>query len=258
MIKFFRKIRQQLLTENKFSKYFIYAIGEIILVVIGILIALSINNWNEDRKDRKAEAQALIDLKMEFDRNQELLELLTSTKQQLENEGRAYLNIITDSTIPFAEKIKTNPPGPFKRSWNTTNAVLNGLLSTGDLGKIRNDSLKYLLTNWSDKVDNWNEVENRYINAEDARINYLASRIYEPVIKEGTHDFKFPGNYFPNNIDGKNDSLRVSFIDDILYYNLNREVILSLYIQLVVAKELEKDYEKIVHLIDFELNNRIK
>ncbi len=51
MIKFFRKIRQKMLTENKFSKYLIYAIGEIVLVVIGILIALSINNWNEGRKN---------------------------------------------------------------------------------------------------------------------------------------------------------------------------------------------------------------
>ena len=49
MIKFFRKIRQNLLMENKTSKYFKYAIGEIILVVIGILIALQINNWNENR-----------------------------------------------------------------------------------------------------------------------------------------------------------------------------------------------------------------
>ena len=51
MIKFFRRIRQQLLTENKFSKYLIYAFGEIILVVIGILMALQINNWNEERKE---------------------------------------------------------------------------------------------------------------------------------------------------------------------------------------------------------------
>ncbi len=50
MIKFFRKIRQNLLMENKTGKYFKYAIGEIILVVIGILIALSINNWNENQK----------------------------------------------------------------------------------------------------------------------------------------------------------------------------------------------------------------
>ena len=50
MIKFFRKIRQNLLMENKTGKYFKYAIGEIFLVVIGILVALSINNWNENRK----------------------------------------------------------------------------------------------------------------------------------------------------------------------------------------------------------------
>jgi len=53
MIKFFRKIRYDLMEKNKTGKYFKYAIGEIVLVVIGILIALSINNWNEDRKNRK-------------------------------------------------------------------------------------------------------------------------------------------------------------------------------------------------------------
>lgn len=51
MIKFFRRIRQQLLTDNKFSKYLLYAIGEIILVVIGIMIALSFNNSNEQKKN---------------------------------------------------------------------------------------------------------------------------------------------------------------------------------------------------------------
>ena len=51
MIKFFRKIRQNLLMENKMGKYFKYAIGEIILVVIGILIALQVNNWNQSQKN---------------------------------------------------------------------------------------------------------------------------------------------------------------------------------------------------------------
>lgn len=59
MIKFFRKIRQNLIMENKTSKYFKYALGEIILVVIGILIALSINNWNEDRKNEKYQQEIL-------------------------------------------------------------------------------------------------------------------------------------------------------------------------------------------------------
>ncbi len=66
MIKFFRKIRQRLLTENKFSKYLIYAVGEILLVVIGILIALSINNWNESRKTRLQDFEFLNNLKVEL------------------------------------------------------------------------------------------------------------------------------------------------------------------------------------------------
>ena len=59
MIKFFRKSRQKLLSENKLSKYVLYAIGEIILVVIGILIALQINNWNEANKRRDNELRYL-------------------------------------------------------------------------------------------------------------------------------------------------------------------------------------------------------
>ena len=52
MIKFFRKIRHNLINEGKTTKYLKYAIGEIVLVVIGILIALQINNWNEQRKQK--------------------------------------------------------------------------------------------------------------------------------------------------------------------------------------------------------------
>ncbi|MBO0330427.1 DUF6090 family protein [[Muricauda] lutisoli] len=63
MIKFFRKIRQKLLSDNKISKYLIYAIGEIILVVIGILIAIQLNDFNGDRKEREKELSFLQKLK---------------------------------------------------------------------------------------------------------------------------------------------------------------------------------------------------
>ena len=59
MIKFFRKIRQNLLSEGKIGKYFKYAIGEIILVVIGILIALQLNNYNETLNQNNLEQKAL-------------------------------------------------------------------------------------------------------------------------------------------------------------------------------------------------------
>ena len=57
MFPFLRKIRQRLLTQNKVSGYLLYAIGEIVLVVIGILIALQINNWNEQQKQNKLEKE---------------------------------------------------------------------------------------------------------------------------------------------------------------------------------------------------------
>ena len=59
MLRFFRTLRQRLLTENKFSKYLLYAIGEILLVVIGILIALQVNNWNEERNRTNTEIEYL-------------------------------------------------------------------------------------------------------------------------------------------------------------------------------------------------------
>ncbi|EPR74166.1 hypothetical protein ADIWIN_0743 [Winogradskyella psychrotolerans RS-3] len=70
MIKFFRKIRQNLIMENQTSKYLKYAIGEIILVVIGILIALQINNWNENQKAKQLEANFFDNVLIELKKDQ--------------------------------------------------------------------------------------------------------------------------------------------------------------------------------------------
>jgi hypothetical protein len=63
MIKFFRRIRQNLLSENRFTKYLLYALGEIILVVIGILIALQLNNWNSYNQQRETEVKYLKEIR---------------------------------------------------------------------------------------------------------------------------------------------------------------------------------------------------
>ena len=73
MINFFRKSRKKLADDNKYFKYSRYAIGEIVLVVIGILIALSINNWNENNKRAKFEQESLINLKQDFVYNRNAL-----------------------------------------------------------------------------------------------------------------------------------------------------------------------------------------
>ena len=87
MIKFFRQIRYQLMEEKKVSGYLKYAIGEIILVVIGILIALQINNWNQERINRKRERSYLIELK----------ESLQSDKLQIQQVLN--FNVAKDSII---------------------------------------------------------------------------------------------------------------------------------------------------------------
>ncbi|MGB5271860.1 MAG: DUF6090 family protein, partial [Eudoraea sp.] len=99
MFKFFRKIRQNLLTENppngragKFGKYLLYAIGEIVLVVIGILFALQINNWNEFKKDRAVENKLLIELKENLNTN---LVRLTDEIQK-EHNSIAEINLIVE------------------------------------------------------------------------------------------------------------------------------------------------------------------
>jgi len=89
MTKFFRKIRQNLLSEGKAGKYLKYAIGEIILVVIGILIALSINNWNETRKQSELEK-----------------EFITSVKNDLKQD-KAFIQLIIEIIKPRIEAYET-------------------------------------------------------------------------------------------------------------------------------------------------------
>ena len=87
MIKFFRNIRQNLLQEGKTSKYFKYAIGEIILVMIGILLALQVNNWNQNRIDLKIERQLLTELLENLEVNEHRL------KNSVEEEYRTAKSI---------------------------------------------------------------------------------------------------------------------------------------------------------------------
>jgi hypothetical protein len=74
MLRFFRQIRQRLFTQNKFSKYLLYAVGEILLVVIGILIALQIDNWNEQRQEEERIKSQLVNLMRDFKGDRETLQ----------------------------------------------------------------------------------------------------------------------------------------------------------------------------------------
>jgi len=82
MIKYFRHIRQRLVIENRFSKYLLYAIGEIILVVIGILIALNINNWNENNKSKKDQHYVLTEVLKNLKEDAVLVDEIITQRQK--------------------------------------------------------------------------------------------------------------------------------------------------------------------------------
>jgi hypothetical protein len=114
MIKFFRKIRQRLLSEGKTGKYFKYAIGEIILVVIGILIALQINNWNEERKLSNNELNLLISLQTDLKFNlDEIIGLKNDSKSKIKSaniflDNLNYNKISEDSIKSLVDDISGN------------------------------------------------------------------------------------------------------------------------------------------------------
>ncbi len=83
-----------MLTENKFSKYLLYAIGEIILVVIGILFALSINNWNENKKIKSKEIKSLTELRKDLEQNLNDINANISALQGCKNSNNVILNQI--------------------------------------------------------------------------------------------------------------------------------------------------------------------
>lgn len=110
MIKFFRKIRQKLLSENRFSKYILYAIGEILLVVIGILIALQINNWNNNRIGHLNEEVLVSNIIEDLSYDHEIL---TELIEQAQSKQSLHVKLYDESTTesmssqnePFSSEI---------------------------------------------------------------------------------------------------------------------------------------------------------
>lgn len=146
MIKFFRKIRQRLLAENKFSKYVLYAIGEIVLVVIGILIALWINNWNTTKKLDERELVLLSELKLNLETNLENLEkdIITQIKGAKHIDSLLYH---LDHRLPYTNSIPVHlKHGDFAPDVILTSSAFETLKSSG-LGLIQSDSLRRQIIN---------------------------------------------------------------------------------------------------------------
>jgi len=144
MIKFFRQIRQTLLSENKFSKYLLYAFGEIVLVVIGILIALQINNWNEETKERNKEVTYLKNIQ------RDLKDQLNSIDEQIASES-SFVNTAAYLMNAYKEDTFKNIDSDFfskltdlqsRKTFLIIDPTYTDLLSSGNIDIIRNSDFK--------------------------------------------------------------------------------------------------------------------
>ncbi len=156
MIKFFRKIRQNLLTENKTGKYFKYAIGEIVLVIIGILIALSINNWNTNRILKSEEQNLLKDLRTEVKSNIESLTIAIEEHEKSYNAAQEFKSLFQDREV-FDKMSDSIFEAMFIRlnmnlTYDPKKGILNSMISSGQINNLANKELKYLLASLEDII----------------------------------------------------------------------------------------------------------
>lgn len=166
MITFFRKVRQRLLSENKFTKYLVYAVGEIVLVVIGILLALQINNWNDGRKERQKEKFVLKDLHKEFVYNKKLLDSVVSNHQKTFRSAE-YLNaqLPIDIDEIDMDSLSYHLFGiSFSYTYNPSTGITNSLLNNATIEIISSDELRQLLLGWNDLLSDYQEEELRASN----------------------------------------------------------------------------------------------
>ena len=156
MINFFRKIRKQLADDNKPLKYMRYAVGEIVLVVIGILIALSINNWNEERKDQLRLKNHYVELINELNNDIDNLKLIIENVREINNQTFKISEFINSSqsmidTTKIVDALLGAEPYAF---FSISKSVYTTLLSSGDIQLIENKQLKNALSIYHD-VNSW-------------------------------------------------------------------------------------------------------
>lgn len=253
MITFFRRIRQKLITENKITRYLLYAIGEIALVVIGILIALQVNNWNEAKKDRQSEKLYLEALQTEFSNNLDILDETIHLNEVLVAQLGELLTFFdkkkldTTSTKDIATYIGIALR--YEILYSPSTGVLTDITSSGNLKLITNNDLRQDIAAFGNTL----KVLNRQELATIENRNNMSSYTKENISLRAV--FKALSNTAPENSKFEESNIKalfdlVVFENDLTLYQEMSQTTGNVY-----YTSLKKDIEHILNLISTELNN---
>ncbi|MBT8275165.1 MAG: hypothetical protein KJO39_03390 [Bacteroidia bacterium] len=261
MIKFFRHIRQRLLSENKLSKYFLYAIGEIMLVVIGILIALQINNKNEARKDRAIEVNYLKNLKADL-----LIELENNEGFSVYRfeKSRSCTNLLNMAIPKTVEDVKEYTDVYEKvfiwHSFVPNNNTFKELLGSGNLSLIKNDSIKNALL----ELDNfYADISGGEYHMRREYEKFLYDRSVENTLSLAFFNDSEPKYGFPDRLKiedipkSKHEQLITDaqwLYEDQTFNNGIRLAMMNNGFLADIHRNMNQNIQKLLELIDEEIN----
>ena len=245
-----------MLTENKFSKYLIYAIGEIVLVVIGILIALQINNWNESNKLKKEEVVYLKRLKLDLEKDTVYYNQSIARANLLIDRNTTFLKKIYDEQRSIEEgKDLMNIPLWDSEYLTIQDNTFSELVSSGKLNIISSPTLKVAVVDFYRKI----EVQENYIKefneySRELMANYVSA--HPGTIKQtrkpeelaeilNTSMFRLEDFQFLNN---PSNSQFQALEDIVMVYKNKHEIFVELF------QELKSESKHLISQIEQELN----
>jgi hypothetical protein len=202
MIKLFRNIRQNLVAEGKTIKYFKYAIGEIVLVVIGILIALQINTWSGDRKLNQQETlyleRLLLENKKDIITFTTEIEQLEYNNQKITNLSKAFKDKNSSDSLLVRSAIEYVIDGSLYPVFNPSTSTYEDLSSTGNLSVIKNTQLRDQIVGhyeYYQSIESGFKIDNNWATPIDAPL-----WIHTDAIKFDTNftSFLFPDDSTEN------------------------------------------------------------
>lgn len=251
MIKFFRTIRQNLIMDNKTGKYFKYAIGEIILVVIGILIALQINNWNEDRKSSIQEIAVLKSLRNNLQQAEIQSKSLTNEEIKLKEILIELLGLETANNPslpkPISDSIFKIAAWDIQQDMPTLTTYLN-LKNTNQLGLIKNKFISEKFTQLDYKYNRLSSLLKDRLNVQQIRIDNIAENKlnFIPFIKSNIPELDLTREASTDYAEILKDKNVRNLLG--MKLNLTQDII-------VRRLELDTEIEALLKLIDSQLKN---
>ena len=253
MIKFFRNIRQKLLSEGKSGRYLKYAFGEILLVVLGILIALQINNWNNKRIEHKKEEIYLVRLKKELSRDTSFLDFQFNI---FNNAIKSIKLAIQQSYVTQNNKDDIDSLLSFQ---NFVAEVLtihkttyDDLVNTQNLNVIQNDSLRFLIVEYYRSADHAaRSIHNFNQTAWDLQTEWMTVSPLAKYYPWNVGLFSEEQLYYQKDFSFINDPTSYEFklMETMQLFFLNKNQVLMHY-----YVELKEAATKIMYLIEEELD----